>query len=955
MPKTTVPTNPDTSLPNDRFLAKLSLRFFDWPKLTLVLWLALVVFGALSYTVLLKREGFPNITIPLAIVNGTYFVNDPAKVDSQIAKPITDLALRQGTTSSIQTQSSGNFYSIVIQYKASVDAHKATADLQQAVKSQLKLPTTASTQFNVPYFGVTGGDSKKINALVSVYSTDVNATSGRLLAPTQAAVSYLNSHKPPLVKEFFLRSPYQTATNPVTGQATTVQQKFDRFSVRESDRTVSASSITIGVVGVDNVDVIKLDRQLKTALAGLAKQPSQRGFATAISASNGPNIQSEINELQRVLLEGLVAVLVIGSIVIALRASLITVLAMVTVLLSTLGLLYFIGYSLNVITLFGLILGLSLIVDDTIIMTEAIDAVRRTSTNRREVIRVAVRKISRAMVAATLTATLSFAPLLFASGILGSFIRAIPVTIIASLLISLLVALIFIPFFARGLLLRPKQLGNGGVTEVASSIEHRMAVTIARPMLWAKGSNKRLFSVGLTAVIVSLLFVGAAGYIFSKVSFNIFPPTKDTNTLSVNLTFRPGTSVAEAEQVARKADALTIKTLGSNFVNATYYGNGSDTTGLSVVNITSYEKRSVASPELVKQLQTAFDHSFSGATATIGQVDVGPPASAFTVEIRSEDRAKAYALANQLEQFLKSAQLHRTDGSIAQFKYVTVASPSQFIRNDGKLSVDVTAGFADSDTTTLVTLGQTAVKKEFSAEKLKSFGLPANAIGFNIGQEGDNQNSFKSLTLAFPVMLVFIYLLLLLEFRSLLQPLLIFMAIPFSLFGVTLGLYLTHNAFSFFAMLGFFALIGLSLKNTILLTDYANQSRRAGLGVVDSAVAALGERFRPLVATSLTAVVSLIPLAVTSPFWQGLAVVLIFGLLSSTLLVILVFPYYYLGGEFLRHHISRKAFFVWLIPTVVLALTLGKYVNPAFVPIVLIASFPAAYLSTRMARRKPVV
>ncbi|MCA9327446.1 efflux RND transporter permease subunit, partial [Candidatus Saccharibacteria bacterium] len=65
-------------------------------------------------------------------------------------------------------------------------------------------------------------------------------------------------------------------------------------------------------------------------------------------------------------------------------------------------------------------------------------------------------------------------------------------------------------------------------------------------------------------------------------------------------------------------------------------------------------------------------------------------------------------------------------------------------------------------------------------------------------------------------------------------------------------------------------------------------------------------RFRPLVATSLTAVVSLIPLALTSPFWQGLAVVLIFGLLSSTFLVVTVFPYYYLGGEFLRGVWGRR-------------------------------------------------
>jgi multidrug efflux pump subunit AcrB len=159
-----------------------------------------------------------------------------------------------------------------------------------------------------------------------------------------------------------------------------------------------------------------------------------------------------------------------------------------------------------------------------------------------------------------------------------------------------------------------------------------------------------------------------------------------------------------------------------------------------------------------------------------------------------------------------------------------------------------------------------------------------------------------------------------LQFRSLAQPLLIFMAIPFSLFGITLGLWLTNNAFSFFAMLGFFALIGLSIKNTILLTDYANQLRRSGLSAVDSAVGALEERFRPLIATSFTAVVSLIPLSLSSPFWQGLTVVLIFGLLSSTFLVITVFPYYYLGAEFMRLRISRKAVLLWLGLTILLSI-----------------------------------
>lgn len=257
-------------------------------------------------------------------------------------------------------------------------------------------------------------------------------------------------------------------------------------------------------------------------------------------------------------------------------------------------------------------------------------------------------------------------------------------------------------------------------------------------------------------------------------------------------------------------------------------------------------------------------------------------------------------------------------------KKVSLGNTSIYTRKGNDAFVSINVKYEDTDTTTLVTLTEDAVNKEFTDEKIETYGLQSGSITFDAGQEEENQDSFKTLALAFPALLLVIYFLLSFQFKSLLQPILIFTALPFSLFGITLGLYLTDNPFSFFAMLGFFALIGLSIKNTILLTDYANQSRKAGMGTVDSAHEALAERFRPLIATSLTAVVSLIPLTLSSPFWEGLGVVLIFGLLSSTFLVITVFPYYYLGAEFLRQHVNRRTGIAWLLLTIVLAIVLSK-------------------------------
>ena len=336
------------------------------------------------------------------------------------------------------------------------------------------------------------------------------------------------------------------------------------------------------------------------------------------------------------------------------------------------------------------------------------------------------------------------------------------------------------------------------------------------------------------------------------------------------------------------------------------------------VQITPYSERDITAPQLVEKLEQAFE-GFETNVA-VRQQDIGPPAASFSVRVETEDREAALRLAKDISDFLARTELVRPSGEKVIVTSTGVSDPAIYTRADDKMYVEAFAGFDGTDTTTLVTLAQNAVDKEFTPEVIESkYGLPGDVLKYDFGQESENQESFQTLLYALPVVLLAIYILLAVQFRSLLQPLLIFLAIPFSFFGITLGLYLSDNAFSFFAMLGFFALIGLSIKNTILLVDYANQMRREGAGVIDAAVSALGERFRPLIATSLTAVVSLIPLAIISPFWEGLAILLIGGLLSSTFLVVTVFPYYYLGAEFLRLRVGRKNGVIWVLLSVVLA------------------------------------
>jgi multidrug efflux pump subunit AcrB len=910
--------------PADRLLPRLTLKLFGKPKLVAFLWLIIVVFGITSYTTLLRREGFPSINIPVAVVSGTYIVNDPTKVDQDIAKPISEVALKQDGVSNILSQSSNNFVTVSVQYKEGTDGQAATKKLEEAVTQQANLPASAQLTYAVPYFGATGGSLQKIDATISFYKGEDANNTKDLSNRADAAVAYLNAHKPSLVDSFFVQKPYETANNPTTGQQQEVQKTFDRFGIRDGNENTFYNSVIIGVTAVKGVDVIKLDDQLKSVLNDMSKQDEFNGYQTHISASFAPSIQEEISELQRVLMEGLLVVLVVGSIIIAIRASFITVISMVTTITATLGLLYLFGYTLNVITLFALILGLSLIVDDTIIMVEAIDAARRKAKTPREAVRTAVRKISRAMVAATSTAALSFLPLAFVSGVLGSFIRAIPVTIISALVISLFVALIFIPFFARFVLLGKKQMGEKGVKEVAAGVEAKIAHALTWPMHWAKGSSKKLWTVGISAVLLGLLFIGAAGTIFTKVTFNLFPPSKDANQLMVMMNLPQGTTIATAQETVDTADKIVSGSLGKEFDIASYYGQATPESAIMYINLTPYTSRAPTAKKLAADTQAKLQQALPNVVTTVSQIDVGPPSATFNVQIQTENRDAGFKLANDVAAYMKTAELTRVSGTKAHFTNVTVSTKNTVVRSKAKQVVQISSGFDADDTTTLVTLAQDVLKKEFTPTKVASYGLDKDALGFDLGQEAENQQSFKGLVLAFPVVLLVIFILLSVEFRSLLQPLLIFMAIPFSLFGITLGLYLTHNAFSFFCAMGFFALIGLSLKNTILVIDYANQARRSGLGPIDAATAALNERFRPLIATSLTAVFSLVPLAITSPFWQGLAVVLIGGLLSSTFMVITVFPYYYLGGEYLRTHVSRKSALLWFGSSVVVAIVLSK-------------------------------
>ncbi|MCA9382985.1 efflux RND transporter permease subunit, partial [Candidatus Dojkabacteria bacterium] len=146
-------------------------------------------------------------------------------------------------------------------------------------------------------------------------------------------------------------------------------------------------------------------------------------------------------------------------------------------------------------------------------------------------------------------------------------------------------------------------------------------------------------------------------------------------------------------------------------------------------------------------------------------------------------------------------------------------------------------------------------------------------------------------------------------YDSYLQPALVFSAVPLAFPGLFPGLFLTDNAISFFVMLGLIGLVGIVVNNSIMLLDFINHARKEGKGIADSAAQAVRIRFRPILTTSTTTIAGLFPLAISDPFWEGLSYSIIFGLISSSILVLLVFPAYYAVVEKVRllvHAVAKK-------------------------------------------------
>ena len=718
----------------------------------------------------------------------------------------------------------------------------------------------------------------------------------------------------------------------------------------------------------EGFNILDVNARMETALERFEKDlprriKLERGFEQA------RNVSSRLNHLYRDF------AIAIGLVLLTLlplgwRAASIVMVSIPLSLAVGLIALFFLDYSLNQISIAAFVVALGLLVDDSIVVTENIARHLREGASRGAAAVAGTKQIFVAIMGCTATLVFAFLPLMALPGNPGKFIRVLPVTVVATVIGSLFIAIFIIPFLAsRVLSEREDPHGSPLLQRLMDVIHHTyrpaLHFCLARPKTTAVAAigGSLLLSAALVPVIGSSLF-----------------PKADTPQFLVTVEAPNGTSFAETDRALRFVeDTLRrMPEVKSWFANLgrgnpqVYYNVVAHADSLNYaevfVQLKEYSTHrtprrldelraqlarypsahiyvkefvngpAIAAPIAIRVIGPDLDVIESLArrverimTDTPGTRDVNNPLKVARTNLKLDvDTLKAGLLGVPTVEFDRAVRLSvagvpagtykeqsgeqydivvrtpigaRADLDALQEVRVPSAggavlpvsqlatlqfekAPTQIARYNRERMVSVNSEVVDGYNTAKVT-----------AEVTRRLGKMSWPRGYRFALGGEAQSSaeaFGGMGTAIIVAVFGIFAILVLEFGNFKSTLIVLTVVPLGVFGGLLMLLATGNSVSFTAGIGFIALIGIEIKNSILLVDFTNQLRAQGVPI-DTAIERAGEiRFLPILLTSATAIGGLLPLAIENVgLYSPMAWVIIGGLLSSTLLARLVTPVMY--------------------------------------------------------------
>ncbi|MDP3353233.1 MAG: efflux RND transporter permease subunit, partial [Flavobacteriaceae bacterium] len=695
--------------------------------------------------------------------------------------------------------------------------------------------------------------------------------------------------------------------------------------------------------------------------------------------SNLPEVVDEsISHFLTEFLLAILAVIIVTMILLPFRIASVAAISIPVSILITLGIMQLVGIQLHIVTLAALITVLGMVVDNAIVVIDDhVEKLDEGETPWNAAWKSAT-ELFIPVLSATMAIIASFLPLMFfLPGIANDFVGTFPITIGIALIISMMVAVLLVPFMSyalikKGLKQKSKKQKKSVLDHLQNGYDKLLELTFKYPKL--------TIVAGVLSIILGLLF-------FLNVDQKLFPEM-ERKQFAVEVYLPEGSSLSKTEKVIDSLE--TILKADSRITNvASFIGNGSPrfnalyaphvpakNYGQLLVNTVSNE----ATIEVLNEYSKTHTDAFAQAHIKWKQLalesfkapievrissnnikdlkDIGAKVSK-VLEINEsitwvrndwEEMRPGISVklnenkANKLgyaKSFVSSSLIVSLDGlplttvwegdypinviltkeedqkkEINDLENQYVTSPFTFeslpLRSIGKLQPEWTEGnitrrngvrtltvVADVDRGAVTSKIFRAVRPEIDALTLPD--------GLTINYGGENEATIENYTpmaKSFGVSIILIFFILLIQFKTIYRALLIMSTMLLSIFGAGLGLLLLKYPFSFTSFIGIIGLMGIVVRNGIILVDYASHLvQTKGMSFRDAGLAAGKRRMRPIFLTSMAAAVGVIPMIISnSPLWAPLGTVICFGLITGMILTLLILPVLYWKSTSSKDH-----------------------------------------------------
>lgn len=679
----------------------------------------------------------------------------------------------------------------------------------------------------------------------------------------------------------------------------------------------------------------------------------------------------------------LIAVILVAIVMLfflhSVRNSLIVMVSIPASLIATFIGIYFLGYTLNLMSLLGLSLVVGILVDDAIVVLENIYRHMEMGKNRVRAAYDGTAEIGGTVTSITLVIVVVFLPIAMSSGLVSNIITQFCMTVVISTLLSLLTSFTIIPWLSSrfGKLEHIEGKNLFGKTILAfENLLTRFTNWVTGILVWCLDHYVKTIIVVLVLFFTSTVGLMGGGFIGGE-----FFASSDSGEFLVQIEMPKDASLEQTNFMTQKAEAYLKK---QEYVQSQITTVGQTSEGMGASQATAYKAEinikmidqkertddaSVYAAKIKRQLEKVLIGAKvktvpvgimgTAENAKLGLVVTGPDvASAMkfaklaeaelrkipgTTEIKltvedgnpevnvQVDRDKMAALGLSLQTVgmtMQTAYSGNTDGQyrageyeydinikynafdrkniedvsnlifinnagqqikLAQFATISEGSgPSQLERRDKSASVTVQGQNVGVPTGTIVTQWQ---------ERIDTLEKPTG-VNYIWGGDQENQSEgFGTLGIALLAAIILVYLVMVGLYDSFAHPFVVLFAIPLSFIGAMLALALTNKTLNIFTILGIIMLIGLVCKNAIMLVDYTNQRRKAGESIRNALIQANHARLRPILMTTIAMVFGMFPIALASGAgaeWKnGLAWVIIGGLISSLFLTLVIVPVIY--------------------------------------------------------------